>query len=208
MTRTVALIVIAVFAGSCASRSPEQTIVDDAAAALGGAERIQSLTALELTGSGSAPNAGQNRMPDDELPVWKVTEHTRTIDLANGRTRVRQFREAQFQFAGATVQRLTQGLDGDVAYNAAPDGTMTRAGDAAARDRRIELLHHPITLVRAALDPAAKLANPRTEGNDQLVDITTAKGDAVTARRRSVHAPAVAGASRWPPTRTWATWRS
>ena len=105
---------------------------------------------------------------------------------------MRQLREAQFQFAGATVQRLTQGLDGDVAYNAAPDGTMTRAGEAAARDRRVELLHHPITIVRAALDPGARLANPRAEGNDQLVDITTAAGDAVTLAVDSVHAPAVA----------------
>ena len=77
--------------------------VDDAAAALVGADRIRSLNTLVVTGSGSAPNAGQNRMPDDELPVWKVTEHTRTIDLANNRTRVEQLREAQFQFAGATV---------------------------------------------------------------------------------------------------------
>jgi hypothetical protein len=30
------------------------------------------------------------------------------------------------------------------------------------------------------LDPAAKLANPRAEGNEQLVDITTAAGDALT----------------------------
>ena len=122
--------------------------------------------------------------------MWKVNEHSRTIDLANNRTRVRQLREAQFQFAGATVQRVTQGLDGDVAYNVAPDGTMTRAGDAAVRDRRVELLHHPITAVRAAMDPAAKLANPRTEGNEQLVDITTAKGDALTlAIDQSTHLP-------------------
>jgi hypothetical protein len=129
-------------------------------------------------------------MPDDELPVWKVTDHTRVIDLANGRTRIRQLREAQFMFAGDTVQRLTQGLDGDVAYNATPDGMMTRAGESVARDRRVELLHHPITAVRAALDPAAKLANLRTEGNDQLVDITTADGDAVTlAVDRGTHLP-------------------
>ena len=56
-------------------------------------------------------------MPDGELPVWKVTEFKRTIDLANGRTRMQQLRTAQFLFAGATVQRQNQGLDGDVAYN-------------------------------------------------------------------------------------------
>ena len=60
MTRTVALIVIAVFAGSCASRSPEQTIVDDAAAALGGAERIQSLTAL----AAHRERSGAERRPE------------------------------------------------------------------------------------------------------------------------------------------------
>ena len=190
MSRTLPLVFIVLVAAGCAAVPPERQVVDDAAAALGGADRIQSLSTLVVTGSGSAPNAGQNRMPDDELPVWKVTEHARTIDLANNRTRVQQLREAQFQFAGATVQRVNQGLDGDVAYNAAADGTLTRAGEAAARDRRVELLHHPITIVRAALDPAAKLANPRVEGNEQLVDITTAAGDAATlALAQATHVP-------------------
>jgi hypothetical protein len=190
MSRTRAIVLIAVLATGCSSAPPERQIIDDAAAALGGASRIQSLTALHITGSGSAPNAGQNRLPDDELPVWKVTEHTRAIDLANGRTRVQQLREAQFQFAGATTQRVSQGLDGVVAYNAAPDGTLNRAGEAAVRDRRVELLHHPITVVRTALDPGAKLANARTEGGLQLVDITTTPGDMVTlAIDRSTHLP-------------------
>ena len=183
-------IVFVVLVSACSSAPPERRVIDDAAAALGGADRILALKAIELTGSGSAPNAGQNRMPDDELPVWKVTEFTRTIDLANSRTRVRQLREAQFQFAGATVQRTVQGFDGDVAYNATPDGMMTRAGDAAAHERRIELLHHPITSVRAALDPAARLTNLRSEGNEQLIDITTAKGDAITlAVDQATHLP-------------------
>jgi hypothetical protein len=190
MSRMLALSLTVVFAGACTSTPPERRVAADAAAALGGADRIQALTAIEIAGSGDAPNAGQNRLPDDDLPVWRVTEHTRTIDLANGRTRVRQLREAQFQFAGATVQRVDQGLDGDVAFNAGPGGTATRAGDAAARDRRIELLHHPITIVRAALDPATKIANVREEGNDQLVDLTTATGDALTlAVDKTTHLP-------------------
>ena len=190
MIRTRALVFIAVLTTGCSSAPPERRVIDDAAAALGGASRIQSLTALHITGSGSAPNVGQNRLPDDELPVWKVTEHSRAIDLANGRTLVQQLREAQFQFAGATTQRVAQGLDGVVAYNAAPDGTLNRAGEAAARERRVELLHHPITVVRAALDPAATLANPRTDGGLQLVDVTTALGDTVTlAIDQSTHLP-------------------
>jgi hypothetical protein len=185
-----ALIVNAVLLCGCTSAPPERRAVDDAAAALGGVERIQSLTAVAVTGSGDAPNAGQNRMPDDPLPVWKVTEHTRAVDLANGRTLVRQRREAQFLFAGATVQQVAQGLDGEVAYNITQDGTKTRASDTAARDRRVELLHHPITAVRAALNPSATITNLRDEGNDQLVDIKTASGDAVTlAIDRTTHLP-------------------
>jgi Metallo-beta-lactamase superfamily len=190
MSRAIAFILTAVLAGACGSTPPERKAIEDAAAALGGTERVRALTSLQVEGSGPAPNAGQNRLPDDELPVWQVTEHTRAIDLANNRTRVRQLREAKFQFAGATVQRVAQGLDGDVAYNATPDGMITRASEAAARDRRIELLHHPITVVRAALDPAATIINLRSEGNDQLIDITTAKGDAVTlAIDQTTHLP-------------------
>jgi hypothetical protein len=183
------LVLTGVLIAACAPASSERRIVDDAAAAMGGADRIRSLAVLQIDGTGSAPNAGQNRMPDDELPVWKVSEYTRAIDLANGRTRVRQVREAQFLFAGATVQRVAQGLD-EVAYNIAADGTMTRAGDAVAKERRIELLHHPLVAVRAALDPATAIANYRSEGSDELVDITTAKGDTVTLTvDRSTHLP-------------------
>ncbi|HEY7186886.1 MAG TPA: hypothetical protein VH436_10070 [Vicinamibacterales bacterium] len=188
--RRISIVAITVIIGACASTPPERKIVDDAAAALGGADKIRALKTLMIEGSGTAPNAGQNRMPDDELPVWKVAEYTRAIDLANGRTRARQRREAQFLFAGATTTQQIQGLDGDVAYNATPDGSMTRAGEAAARDRRLELLQHPITIVRAALDPGTKLTNVRTEKNDDLVDITTAKGDVLTlAVDRTTHLP-------------------
>jgi hypothetical protein len=174
------LVTLAVLATACSSAAPERKIIDDAAQALGGADRIRTAKTVVIDGSGTAPNVGQNRMPDDELPVWKVSDYTRAIDLANGRTRVMQVREAQFQFAGDLVQRQTQGLDGDVAYNVGANGMVTRAGAAAARDRRIEVLHHPLTIVRAAMDPAAKMTNVRSDGGDQLVDVVTAAGDTLT----------------------------
>ena len=49
-----------------------------------------------------------------------------------------------------------------------------------ANDRRLEMLRHPLTAVRAALDPVATLANPRTEGSESLVDVTTADGRTFT----------------------------
>jgi hypothetical protein len=166
--------------GACAQVPPEKQAIDEAAAALGGKDRIQSAKTLTIEGEGASPNVGQNTMPDGELPVWKVTEYKRVIDLANGRTRMQQKRTAQFLFAGALVQRQDQGLDGDVPYNVSADGKPARAGEAAVKDRRMEILHHPIVIVRAALDPAAKVENLRRQGNEDLVDITTAKGEALT----------------------------
>ena len=180
MRTSVCSILALALAGACTQLPPEKRVIDEAAAALGGKDRIQAARTLVIDGEGASPNVGQNTMPDGELPVWKVTHYKRATDLASGRTRVQQVRTAQFLFAGATVQRQDQGLDADVAFNVGEGGQATRAGEAAARDRRIELLHHPITIVRAALDPAARVANLRMNGGDELVDITTAKGDQLT----------------------------
>ena len=168
------------FVSACGSVPPEQAIVTDAAQALGGADRLAAVKTFTLEATGSAPQTGQNRMPYDDQPLWKVSEYTRAVDVANGRMRVQQVREAQFLFAGDLVQRQTQGLDGSLAYNVSADGTAVRASDTTARDRRLELLQHPLTVVRTAMDPAARLTNPRSNGNERVVDIETAAGDMVT----------------------------
>jgi hypothetical protein len=181
MTRLVTTVAIGLLA-ACATTTPPsaQQVVNAAAAALGGIDRLTALESLRIEATGTAPNAGQNRLPDDELPVWKVTEYQRTTDLVNGRTRVQQVREAQFLFAGELIQRQTQGLDDSVAYNVGADGTVVRAGDAAARDRHMEMLHHPIAAVRAALEPDALLVNLRSTDSEQLVDVALPGGDTLT----------------------------
>jgi hypothetical protein len=158
---------------ACAQRPPEMQLIQAAATALGGVGPVQAVKTLTIEGEGNAPNLGQNITPESELPNWKVTEFKRTIDLANGRMRTEQRREAQFLFAGATVQRQNVGIDGGVAYNVAENGMPVRVSEAAARDRRIEMLHHPLTIVRAALSPGSKISNLRQENSVQLVDITT-----------------------------------
>jgi hypothetical protein len=166
--------------GACRRAPLERSVIDDAAKALGGKERIEAIKCFTIQGAGTDTNLGQNITPEGELPVWRVTEYKQTIDPGRDRMRTQQTRVAQFLYALATVQRQDQGLDGDAAYNVAPDGTATRASDAAARDRRVALLHHPVSVIRAALDPAAKVTNLRQQGNQQRVDITTAKGDMVS----------------------------
>ena len=175
------VLLVALAVSSCNRTPPELQAVVDAANALGGREKILAIKTLTIEGEGSAPNAGQNTMPDSDLPVWKVTEFKRVIDPGKGRMRVQQLRTAQFLFANSPTQRQDMGLDGDVAYNVGMDGTAVRAGAEAARDRHIEMLHNPIAIVRAALDqPGTTVSGLRTAQNQQVVEITTSKGEKLT----------------------------
>jgi len=177
--------------------SPEAQLVRRAADALGGRERVLALKTLQIIGYGELAyfNGGGNitGAPDAPQKWQKVLEHTRIIDFENGRTRVQQRLKMDFEFASTAGQlglnRTNETLDGDVAYNigggflSAPQTSAPQpqpAGGAAVRQRRVELLAYPVTIVRAALDPATKLSNLRTQGNLQLVDVTVRQGDRLT----------------------------
>jgi glyoxylase-like metal-dependent hydrolase (beta-lactamase superfamily II) len=176
---------------------PERQLVTRAADALGGRDRVTAVKTLQIVGYGELAymNGGGNITADPAAPQkWqKVLDYTRTIDLEHGRTRVQQRLKMDFEFASTVGQlglnRTSETLDGDVAYNigggflAAPETGAPRpvaAGPAAARQRRVELLAHPLTIVRAALDPGAKLSNLRKQDNLQLVDVTIPQGDTLT----------------------------
>jgi len=171
------LLAVLTLAAACAQTPPERQVIAAAAAALGGADRLRALKSIAVEGEGDAPNIGQNRLPDSELPNWKVTEYRRTTDLANDRTDMTQKRTAQFQFAGALVQRQHQAQDGDVAINFPPNGEPARGSEAQARDRRREALQHPVAAVRAALAESSQVQNLRQDGENDVVDVRTSKGD-------------------------------
>jgi glyoxylase-like metal-dependent hydrolase (beta-lactamase superfamily II) len=180
MTRITFLMLLAAV-GACATATPEQQIVNDAAAALGGRDRVLAVKTLVIEGEASNGNLGQDMTPEATGQAFMLTNYKRSIDVDNRRARTEQTRTPNFAyFQGQQPQRQVLGVDKDVAYNVAPNGTATRASNAVARDRRAEFFHHPVTIVRAALDPAAKLANPRTAGDQRVVDVTTADGLAFT----------------------------
>jgi glyoxylase-like metal-dependent hydrolase (beta-lactamase superfamily II) len=178
------------------STGAERELVLRAADALGGRDRVMALKTLQIVGYGELAyfNGGGNITGDPDAPQkWqKVLEYTRTIDLEHSRTRVQQRLKMDFVFASTIgqlgINRTNETLDGDVAYNigggflAAPQaGAQPQpAGAAAARQRRVELLAHPVTIVRAALDASTKLSNLRKQGNLQLVDVTVRQGDVLT----------------------------
>jgi len=176
--------------------SSELQLVTRSADALGGRDRVMALKTLQIVGYGELAyfDGGGNITGDPSAPQkWqKALEYRRVIDFEHARTRVQQRLKMDFVFASTVGQlglnRLNETLDGDVAYNigggflAAPDaGAQPQpAGAAAARQRRVEMLAHPVAIIRAALDPSTKLSNLRKQGNLQLVDVTVRQGDVLT----------------------------
>jgi hypothetical protein len=156
MTRLTCVIAAAVLVGACAGTPPERQLVDDAAVALGGAERIQAVRTLVLEGAGMNGAMGGSVTPDTPPNTFKVAGYRRAFDLATARTRLEQVRTAQFPFALATVTKQDQRVEGRIAY------------------------HHPIAAVRAALDPAASLSHVRDEDGMTHLDVRTAKGETFT----------------------------
>jgi glyoxylase-like metal-dependent hydrolase (beta-lactamase superfamily II) len=166
-----AVVMIAV---ACA-RPPEQQLINEAAEALGGAERLRTVKTIVIDGEGTQYNLGQDVVPGASSQTFAVTQYKRSIDVAGERARTELTRVPKFTYwQGLAPQRQIQALDKTIAYNVGASGAASRAAQSVADDRRDEFLRHPVTAVRAALDPAATLTNLRTEKGESLVDVMTA----------------------------------
>ncbi len=201
---------IVVLAMSCAALSlPGQTnrtasgVLDGAAEALGGRQKILAIRSIKIEGYGQLAymNGGGNISGSPDAPQkWiDVPEYEKIVDLEHRRLRVRQRQRNHFVFAavdGYLGRNVTvAALDGDVAYNVGADGQATRAATTAVAPRRIEMFSHPIVLVRAILEQRARVSNLRSEGGLDVVDVVTAEGDKLTL--------AIDRASRLP---SWMSW--
>jgi glyoxylase-like metal-dependent hydrolase (beta-lactamase superfamily II) len=140
---------------------------------------------LTIEGYATNPNIGQAMTPEAEPLLWMLPDYKRSIDLQNQRMALQCTRRPAFPAVFDNAP-LHQRLDGDVAFNipaggpGGPAAPPARLSAAAARDRRVELLHHPLTAVRAAIDPSARLSNLRDSNGQRSVDVTTASGDSFT----------------------------
>jgi glyoxylase-like metal-dependent hydrolase (beta-lactamase superfamily II) len=162
---------------ACTQLPPEQQTVQDAAEAMGGRDKILAVKSLVLEGEGANGNPGQDLTPEATSQTFTLTAYRRAIDVAGNRARTEQTRTPTFTyFQGPAPQKQVQGIDKTVAYNVAANGTAARLPETTGSDRRAEFYHHPLTAVRAALDPAAKLTNPRTADGQQVVDVLTPNG--------------------------------
>lgn len=175
-------------AGSAVAQSPEMNVINAAAQAMGGKDRILSLKTLTIYGYGQQAyqNGGGNIVASPDAPQkWiNINGSVRAIDFEHNRMRLRQKMVQDFVFAYARNMNgdahVDQGLDGDVAFNVAADGKAARANQDAVRTRRIEMLDNPVSILRAAYGPTSTLANLRKNGAREVLDLTTAKGDKVS----------------------------
>lgn len=181
MVRTLPSILFMATLCACASTTPERRAVEAAASALGGIERVTALSALVLEGEGTQWNVGQDMTIDSTSQTFSITGYHRAIDLEAGRMQVQQTLTPNFlYYQGQDPRPQTYGLDGEIAYTVRANGAAARASADNARERFVEMYHHPVVLVRAALGQDATLSNLRTEGTEQLIDIELPGGGPFT----------------------------
>ena len=168
----LAIVPIFLTLGMFGCASQEASTISGAADAVADEAAIKAVNTLIVEGTGENFNLGQNLSPEAPLPKFTVTASKRSIDYANGRWRLEQARTPTFVTANmAPGQPQVLGVDGNVAYNVPATGPATRGAEQVAADRHIELYHHPIGALRAALSDGAQITNPRKEGNDDVVDV-------------------------------------
>ena len=117
------------------AQSPAQQLIDDAVAAMGGRDRVMAVKTLMFEGGGHDFQVDQEFAYDElgsQFLVYQLRDYKRSYDLANGRGRFEQVREAQSTiFNGERPQRTVQALDGDIAFNVGGDGNATRVFQVA-----------------------------------------------------------------------------
>jgi hypothetical protein len=172
-----------------------RNVIAAAARALGGADRIRAVRNITLIGYGQyaymfgggnitgSPNAPQKYQAANDL--------RRVYDLENGRYQQLERRNFLFPFAaifGHSYAMVDEVLDGDIAYDIAPDGALRRVPRwnetshqvDGVHMRRMWALNNPIVAIRAALSSGTKIGLPRMEGDVIAIEMALREGDKFT----------------------------
>jgi glyoxylase-like metal-dependent hydrolase (beta-lactamase superfamily II) len=156
LTSLIAVIVLACAPAHAQEPPQARALLDAAAAAMGGRERIEQLTNLVMTGFGQRYNFNGNTSADpNSPPKWQaVAQSERYFDLAGERALIRERASNMFPFA-------------------APFGM---SWDPRERlQTGVALLDHPLPALRAALK-SAELGPVEIEGGMAVVAFKLANG--------------------------------
>lgn len=179
------------------------TIVHDAAEALGGQTRLKAVRNITLSGYGQrAWLIGAEEITSSRNAPFKyeqLNDLRRVYDIEHDRFQAREREFLLFPFLATNAYAFPlsdQRLDGDIAFDAAqanmfggPPAKLPRRiannsvnmnGDGV-HGRRMWMMNNPIALVRALMDPAARLSKPHVEGKYVVVDAVLKQGDKLSA---------------------------
>jgi glyoxylase-like metal-dependent hydrolase (beta-lactamase superfamily II) len=143
--------------------SPERALVEDAAKALGGRERILSVRTILIQGEGVTRVLGQDLRPEAIDRGFRITGYRRALDLQGKRFCFDQTQTPDFPY-----------FNGQDSVRIATKFHLT--GPATSTD----LARHPFLIIRAALDPATPLTSLRSKNGENLVDIALPQGPSFT----------------------------
>ncbi|MGH8140918.1 MAG: MBL fold metallo-hydrolase [Steroidobacteraceae bacterium] len=195
--RAAMVLAVALAATPAPAQTPASAsaLIERAAAALGGRSQVLGVRTLSLYGYGenNAQDGGGNISASPHAPQKRtdVDGLVRTLDYPDARMHLTATNVQAFEFALPAMMapgiRVNQGLDGDIAFNVGGNpfnpsagAGPVRAPAAQVRTRRIEMLDNPLSIVRAALQPAATFGALHASDGAEAVDLTTTQGDTVT----------------------------
>lgn len=153
------LLVAGIFGLTLASAQPQTArgVLEAAADAMGGLERLQGLESFVMTGFGQSlsQQGGGNLSPDPRAPdKWQAENSVaRTFDLSRGRALNVYRGTPMFPFA------------------------INRSGETRQVQTGIAVLDHPVTALRAALAPRTSLGAVTSEDGLVVVEFTIEEGD-------------------------------
>src|SRR5262245_8482879 len=151
------LISLATLCMADAQTPPARALLEQAAAAMGGVDRLRALDNVVLTGFGlyQSQLGGGDLSPDPRAPhkYQVATDAQRTFDLKGKRALVQDRRASLFPFAAAANPNRNQQLQTGVA-----------------------MLDHPLTALLAALDSATKLGAVTVEDGKPVVEFSVDSG--------------------------------
>jgi glyoxylase-like metal-dependent hydrolase (beta-lactamase superfamily II) len=199
--RSAALVIglAAATSGLAAGQQPaapaSASLVQRAATALGGADRLRAVRNITLSGYaqyayqfGGGRITGEPGAPDKYI---EANELRRVYDLEHDRFQLIERRNMLFPFLapfGHSWAPVNQVLDGDLAYDLqGPKGVrVARESDNplqvdGVHVRRMLMVTNPAVLVRRMMDPATRMSAARRQAGLDVVDITLKEGDRLTA---------------------------
>lgn len=156
--RIAAMVGALIAAGTALGQAQSaRQVLEQAAEAMGGLQRLQGLDSLALTGFGQYVNqqGGSAPSPDPRSPLKYTVAHDaeRIFDLEGGRAMTRDRRGSLFPFAIAQTQDRTDRVQTGVAA-----------------------LDHPVPALLEALDANTRLGPVSTEDGATVVQLTLAQG--------------------------------